>query len=63
MSNQARELLAELQPPYDLMARWQLYTGLRVGELLRLRVNDVLKRESARSTTAKFARMARRGMQ
>jgi integrase len=41
-SEQARELLAELQPPYDLMARWQLYTGLRVGELLQLGVKDVL---------------------
>jgi site-specific recombinase XerD len=41
-SEQARELLAELQPPYDLMARWQLYTGLRVGELLQLSVKDVL---------------------
>lgn len=38
---QARELLARLAPPYDLMARWQLYTGLRVSELLRLIVNDV----------------------
>ena len=28
-SAQARELLVELPPPYDLMARWQLYTGLR----------------------------------
>ena len=42
-SEQARELLAELQPPYDLMARWQLYTGLRVGELLQLGVKDVLE--------------------
>jgi len=40
---QARELLAALVPPYDLMARWQLYTGLRVSELLRLKVEDVLK--------------------
>ncbi len=40
-SEQARELLAELQPPYDLMARWQLYTGLRVAELVRLNVKDV----------------------
>jgi integrase/recombinase XerD len=38
---QARELLAALPPPYDLMARWQLYTGLRVSELLRLTVTDV----------------------
>ena len=37
---QARELLAALPPPYDLMARWQLYTGLRVSELLRLKVTD-----------------------
>jgi integrase len=45
---QARDLLAELPPPYDLMARWQLYTGLRVSELLRLSVKDVLKHEAAR---------------
>ncbi|MEJ8859512.1 hypothetical protein WKW79_33455 [Variovorax robiniae] len=43
-SAQARELLATLGPPYDLMARWQLYTGLRVSELLRLNVNDVTER-------------------
>jgi len=40
---QARELLAALVPPYDLMARWQLYTGLRVSELLRLTVPEVFK--------------------
>jgi integrase/recombinase XerD len=38
---QTRELLAALAPPYDLMARWQIYTGLRVSELLRLTVADV----------------------
>lgn len=48
-SAQARELLAELTPPYDLMARWQLYTGLRVSELLRLTVKDVLPRDAQRS--------------
>jgi site-specific recombinase XerD len=51
-SAQARELLAELAPPYDLMARWQLYTGLRNSELLRLRVKDVLVPEAARRATA-----------
>src|SRR6266853_2188488 len=40
---QARELLAALMPPYDLMARWQLYTGLRVSELLRLTLEAVFK--------------------
>jgi integrase/recombinase XerD len=44
ISEQARELLACLPPPYDLMARWQLYTGLRVSELLRLGVKDVTRR-------------------
>jgi len=43
ISEQARELLASLPPPYDLMARWQLYTGLRVSELLRLSVKDVTR--------------------
>jgi integrase/recombinase XerD len=46
-SAQARDLLAELPPPYDLLARWQLYTGLRVSELLQLSVKDVVKRASA----------------
>lgn len=41
VAEQARELLAKLPPPYDLMARWQLYTGLRISELLRLGVNDI----------------------
>jgi site-specific recombinase XerD len=42
-SSQARELLAKLVPPYDLMARWQLYTGLRVSELLRLTIHGIRK--------------------
>ena len=41
---QARELLASLRPPFDLMARWQIYTGLRVSELLRLKLSDVSRR-------------------
>lgn len=45
---QARELLAQLAPPYDLMARWQLYTGLRVSELLQLTLHDILKHKMAR---------------
>ena len=40
-AEQARELLATLMPPYDLMARWQIYTGLRVSELSRLGVKDI----------------------
>lgn len=40
---QACELMARLMPPYDLMARWQIYTGLRVAELLRLSIADVRK--------------------
>ena len=47
---QARELLARLPPPYDLMARWQLYTGLRIAELLRLTLHDVLKHETVRQS-------------
>ena len=48
-SGQARELLVALPSPYDLMARWQLYTGLRVGELLRLSVEDALPREARKA--------------
>lgn len=43
-SGQARELLARLMPPYDLMASWQLYTGLRVSELLRLDIKAVSRK-------------------
>ncbi len=63
-SEQARELLAELQPPYDLMARWQLYTGLRVGELLQLVMNDVLERGAKKSppeTTYRSINIVRKG--
>jgi site-specific recombinase XerD len=42
---QACELMARLMPPYDLIARWQLYTGLRVSELLRLSIKDFDKRD------------------
>ncbi|MGO8856904.1 MAG: tyrosine-type recombinase/integrase [Steroidobacteraceae bacterium] len=49
-STQARELLARLPSPYDLMARWQIYTGLRVSELLRLTVHDIVQHDQARST-------------
>jgi site-specific recombinase XerD len=42
---QACELMARLVPPYDLMARWQVYTGLRVSELLRLSINDVAQHD------------------
>lgn len=45
VSEQVRELLARLPPPYDLMARWQLYTGLRVSKLLRLGVKDITGRQ------------------
>lgn len=46
-SEQAVELLARLPPPYDLMGRWQLFTGLRISELLSLRVHDVTNRSSS----------------
>jgi integrase len=62
---QARELLAELAAPYDLMARWQLYTGLRVSELLRLTVHDILKHKTARrsrvAATHHTIRLMRKG--
>ena len=54
-STQARELLAELPPPYDLMARWQLYTGLRVSELLRLSVKDIIQHRGTRGSAPELA--------
>jgi integrase len=32
------------------MARWQLYTGLRVGELFRLTVHDIVQHDRARTS-------------
>jgi site-specific recombinase XerD len=62
---QARELLARLAPPYDLMARWQLYTGLRVSELLRLTLHDILKHKAVRRPQSRVAhhtvRLMRKG--
>jgi site-specific recombinase XerD len=49
-SAQARELLAELTTPYDLIARWQLYTGLRVSEALHLTLQDVFKPVAPQAT-------------
>ena len=54
-SDQARELLAELPPPHDLMARWQLYTGLRIGELLHLTLRDVFEPGAKKSRTGDAA--------
>jgi integrase len=62
-SEQARELLAALQPPYDLMARWQLYTGLRVAELVRLNVKDIEhpSRHSAPESSYRVIDVIRKG--
>lgn len=60
MSEQVRDLLATLSPPYDLMARWQIYTGLRVSELLRLCVLDVTK-HSALATSHHTIEVTRKG--
>jgi site-specific recombinase XerD len=61
VSEQACELLATLPPPYDLMARWQLYTGLRVGELLRLCVQDATKRSSSSAASHCTIEVTRKG--
>jgi site-specific recombinase XerD len=58
---EARELLAALQPPYDLMARWQIYTGLRVSELLRLRIEDVTEPQRHRERAFKMIDVMRKG--
>src|SRR5579863_3864497 len=58
---EVRELLATLLPPYDLMARWQIYTGLRVSELLRLRVTDVTEPQRLRDRPFKMIDVVRKG--
>lgn len=60
-AEQARELLATLLPPYDLMARWQIYTGLRVSELLRLKIADVKEPPRARDRPFKLVDVLRKG--
>ena len=63
VSEQARELLAALAPPYDLMARWQLYTGLRISELLRLGTSDIgdVAPRSAPATPYRAIEVIRKG--
>ncbi len=58
---EVRELLATLLPPYDLMARWQVYTGLRVSELLRVRVTDVTEPQRLRDRAFKMIDVVRKG--
>lgn len=59
---QACELMARLMPPYDLMARWQIYTGLRIAELLRLSIADVGKAERDEDpTSARVVEVACKG--
>ena len=47
------------------MARWQLYTGLRVSELLRLTIHDILKHKTVRrsqvAATHHTIRLIRKG--
>jgi integrase len=45
-----RELLATLVAPYDLMARWQLYTGLRLSELTQLTLESISRRPRSAAT-------------
>ncbi len=58
--SQACELLAVLPAPYDLMARWQLYTGLRLGELLELSEQCVAAR-SLKATWHHTIEITRKG--
>ncbi len=60
-ADQIRGLLATLLPPYDLMARWQIYTGLRVSELLRLKRADVKEPPRARDQPFKLIDVLRKG--
>jgi site-specific recombinase XerD len=58
---QIRELLAILASPYDLMARWQIYTGLRVSELLGLKLSEVHESVRHRSQPFKLIDVLRKG--
>jgi integrase len=60
-AGQVRELLAALLPPYELMARWQIYTGLRVSELLRLKSADVKEPLRGRDQPFKLVDVLRKG--
>lgn len=60
-AEEVRELLATLCPPYDLMARWQIYTGLRVSELLRVQLSEVTESARHRDRTFKMIDVLRKG--
>lgn len=51
-----REIFAILAPPYHLIARWQLYTGLRIGEVLKVRKEQVEGIDASRLATIRVVR-------
>lgn len=59
-SAEARDLLAALQPPFDLIARWQLYTGMRISEALQLNLGDIQTKSQRRSIKIEICRKGRK---
>lgn len=53
-----REIFAFLKPPYDLIARWQLYTGLRISEVMSLSAAQIV---SLGTDTGKPISVVRKG--
>ena len=62
-SSQVQRLLSKLSSPYDLMARWQLYTGARRAEVCDIKEHDIPELHSLRDSGITAVPVTRKGGQ
>ena len=62
-SSQVKRLLSKLSSPYDLMARWQLYTGARRAEVCDIKEHDIPELDSLRDSGILAVPVTRKGGQ
>ena len=62
-SSQVNRLLSKLSSPYDLMARWQLYTGARRAEVCDIKEHDIPELDSLRDSGIPPVPVTRKGGQ
>ena len=61
--SQVKRLLGKLPSPYDLMARWQLYTGARRAEVCDIKEHDVPELDSLGGSGTAAVAVTRKGGQ
>ena len=62
-SSQVKRLLSKLSSPYDLMARWQLYTGARRAEVCDIKEQDIPELDSIHDSRVPAVPVTRKGGQ